>query len=149
MKRYQIGRPPKRADIVIPDPNRTVSTLHAELSQDENERWRLIDRGSANGTFIFRNGSWSALERGFIEAHDRLSFGKYIVDATWLIEQAQRLDKAAADIERRELKAHNKPRRRPAPAPPAADSPAGSGRYVRNPETGEVYWRKNSKIPKR
>lgn len=122
-RRFKVGRSLNRADISIEDPELSVSSLHAELSRHEDGRWFLTDC-SINGTYIFRRGRWEPLEQGFICRGERLSFGKRIVDAGWLIREAERLE-----------------RHRPFRARLALSAPR-LGRYFRDPVTGEIRWQR-------
>jgi len=123
LRRFRVGRSVNRADISIEDPELSVSSLHAELSRHQDGRWFLTDC-SINGTYVFRKGRWQPLERGFIRPGERLSFGKRIVDAGWLIQQAESLE------------AQHPYRVRLALPTPRV------GRYVRDPVTGEVHWQR-------
>lgn len=118
---FKVGRSLSRADISIEDPELSVSSLHAELSHHQDGRWFLTDC-SANGTYILRQGRWQPLERGFIEPGERLSFGKRIIDAAWLIQEAERLEGKTPSPQRLVL------------------PPSRLGRYVRDPVTGEIRW---------
>jgi len=122
-RRFKVGRSLSRADISIEDPELSVSSLHAELSRHQDGRWFLTDC-SVNGTYVFREGRWQLLEQGFIRPGERLSLGKRIVDAGWLIQEAQRLE------------AQHPYRARLALPTPRL------GRYVRDPVTGEIRWQR-------
>ena len=125
-KYYRIGRSAEDSDIVIEDPQRTVSSLHAELYQDELGRWYLIDR-SRNGTFIYRNSSWTKLKHDAIAPGESLSFGKQIVTVDWILSQIQQLRSKTAQ---------------PPPKVKLNQNIANKG-YIRDPETGKIRPRKN------
>ncbi len=93
MKRYQIGRSADKADIVVEDPERTISAIHGEMSCDELGRWFYQD-ASRNGTYVHRGEEWVRLEKGFISPDERLRLGAQEVAVTWLIQQATRLAKS-------------------------------------------------------
>ncbi|MEB3179797.1 MAG: FHA domain-containing protein [Nostocaceae cyanobacterium] len=44
-------------DIVLPDPEKTISRLHCVIEKEGNAWWIVDDNPSANGTFIQRNHS--------------------------------------------------------------------------------------------
>ena len=128
--RFRIGRSLQRADIVIDDPKRTVSSVHAELSLDRKGRWHLTDQ-STNGTFVYRAELWMPLRRGFVNPGERVRFGARVVDVNWLIYQARRL-LAKRDVE---IEPHV------AVITQDEKNNNRKGRYVRNPETGEIVWK--------
>ena len=128
--RFRIGRSSQRADIVIDDPKRTVSSVHAELLLDSKGRWYLTDH-STNGTFVYRAELWMPLRKGFVNPGERVRFGARVVDFNWLVDQARRLlAKQNIDVE-------------PSAAVITQDKQSTNrkGRYVRNPETGEIVWK--------
>jgi hypothetical protein len=52
--------------IVLPDPHKKVSRRHCAIER-EGDRWRLIDEGSANGTFLRQEGSGSEIDVRAVE----------------------------------------------------------------------------------
>ena len=128
--RFRIGRSLQRSDIVIDDPKRTVSSVHAELVLDSKGRWYLTDQ-STNGTFVYRAELWMPLRKGFVNPGERVRFGARVVDFNWLIDQARRL-----------LAKKNSEMESPvAVITQNEESKNRKGRYVRNPETGEISWK--------
>jgi predicted component of type VI protein secretion system len=135
---------------VIEDPQRTVSSLHAELYQDELGRWYLIDR-SRNGTFVYRNGNWMKLNHEAIAPGESLSFGKQVVTVDWILRQIQHLivkpgQSANNHLPEKNQAGANNPARIPAVKQPAAlNKSAGSANrgYIRDPETGKIRPRRS------
>lgn len=168
MKRYHVGRSSDKADIVIPDPNRTVSSIHGSISQDGLGRWYYEDQ-SRNGTYIYRADTWMKLDKGFINPGERLRLGAQEVEAGWLIREVQQrirrennlgpgrpkpkavtpptdalakkepLDQKAALGEKRQGEKRQGEKRLG-----EKKNEARTGRYVRNPETGEILWIEDS-----
>ena len=89
IRRFLIGRSQEQCHIVIDDPQRTVSSVHAELFLDSMNRWYLLDRQSRNGTFINRGEGWVRFKQGFVEPGQKIAFCQIVRDVAWLIEQSQ------------------------------------------------------------
>ena len=70
-RRISIGRDPD-ADVTLQ--SRQVSRWHAEL-RITSSGYLLTDRGSTNGTRVFRDGRWQRLRKDFIQPTERLEFG--------------------------------------------------------------------------
>jgi len=71
---YTIGR--ADADIVLDDPEKTVSKHHAELTiSDGGRQLYLVDCGSSNGTFVRRDGRWEKIKQDRIKEDDLVRFG--------------------------------------------------------------------------
>lgn len=51
-----------------------VSRKHARLSQTE-DGWTIEDMGSANGTFVFRDGDYERVERSLLSDGDEVALG--------------------------------------------------------------------------
>lgn len=123
MRILTIGR--KDTDIVLQDPNKDVSRLHAELTLTDDGRFYLADCGSSNGTFVRRSrpgqsARWEELKQEFVNEADLLRFGTCEITVRDLL----RLAPSAA---------------RPGPAP--AEEPLSRNLVARrNPETGSVIW---------
>ncbi len=65
-----------------------VSRFHAEL-EVSSAGYRLVDKGSANGTRVFRNGRWRALDGAeHVQASERLELGDYRTTAEELERMA-------------------------------------------------------------
>jgi predicted component of type VI protein secretion system len=149
-KHYRIGRSADDSDIVIEDPQRTVSSLHAELYQDELGRWYLIDR-SRNGTFVYRNSNWMKLNHEAIAPGESISFGKQIVTVDWILRQIQHLlvktgrpaGKAGpAKNKSGEIKPAGTPDTKPPQLQKPAVDPPSKG-YIRDRETGKIRPRRS------
>ena len=120
---YAIGRGPE-APIRITDSERTVSTVHAEITVTEDGRYYLTDRDSTNGTSVFRRGAWRTVRQDFVDPHERIRLGGYETTAHQLI----------GTLSDRPL-----PVAKPRPeAPQSPKQVAGERRPRRNPETGEI-----------
>ena len=121
--RVRIGRG-RDMDVVLRSSR--VSRFHAELEVgSDGRRFRLTDRGSTNGTSVFRDGRWRPLRRGFVEPDERLRFGDRETTA------AELAPRAAPDPGREDAEQ------------PAADVRAGgdglpAGPVKRNRRTGEI-----------
>lgn len=89
IRRFLIGRSQEQCHIVIDDPHRTVSSVHAELFQDGMGRWYLLDKQSRNGTFINRGQNWERFKQGFVEPGQKIAFCQIVRDVAWLIEQSR------------------------------------------------------------
>ncbi len=78
-----IGRNPS-CDIRFNDTS--VSRRHAEITRDPNGRYRLIDRGSTQGTFVGdSSGKYSRINEHYIVGSETFRFGNVIVSASQLI----------------------------------------------------------------
>jgi pSer/pThr/pTyr-binding forkhead associated (FHA) protein len=75
MKILTIGR--KDTDIVLEDPEKQVSRLHAELTVTDSGRYYLVDCGSSNGTAIKQQGNWKPIKQEYVTADDEVRFGGY------------------------------------------------------------------------
>jgi pSer/pThr/pTyr-binding forkhead associated (FHA) protein len=74
MDTFTIGR--ADADVVLDDPEKTVSKHHAELTIGEGGRsFYLVDCGSSNGTFVHRDGRWVKIKQDTIKEDDLVRFG--------------------------------------------------------------------------
>lgn len=74
MKVYRIGRHADN-DIVVDD--KSISRRHAELSEIEKGRYRLVDLDSTNGTFVRRGRSWREVRTAEVDAHEIIMLGDY------------------------------------------------------------------------
>lgn len=122
---YTIGRSPS-ADIQTPADDRSVSSLHAEVTIAHDHRYYLTDRNSTNGTEVFREGRWQTLRQDFVGPQERIRLGSYETTLRSLVGSI--------------LEKGRTPEPEPLVDPPAAnpgvvDPPQ---RPRRNPETGEV-----------
>lgn len=120
---YAIGRSAD-APIRIPDDQRTVSMMHAEITETADGRLYLTDRQSTNGTAVFRHGDWRTLRQDFVDSGERIRLGAYETTVAQLL---------AGLPERRAAKPSQR-----APTPAPARAVAGRRRPRRNPETGEI-----------
>jgi len=81
--------------------SRRVSRFHAELEVSP-AGYRLIDKGSANGTRVFRNGRWRALAgTEQVQANERLELGDYRTTAEELERMAARPDSGTGSLDGR------------------------------------------------
>ena len=120
---YAIGRSAD-APIRIPDNQRTVSMMHAEITETADGRLYLTDRESTNGTAVFRHGDWTVLRQDFVDPNERIRLGAYETTVAQLL---------AGLPERRVPKPMQRSQI------PAPDRDVGRVRRPRrNPETGEI-----------
>lgn len=117
---YSVGR--TQADIVLEDPEGTVSKRHAELTvaEDGVRKLYLVDCGSSNGTFVQREGRWERITQDTVGADDLLRFGSSKVRMQDLL------------------------RRLPARLPAGIEAPPPARTILqpyRNAETGEIEYR--------
>jgi pSer/pThr/pTyr-binding forkhead associated (FHA) protein len=83
---FTIGR--ADADVVLDDPEKTVSKHHAELTVGEDGRsLYLVDCGSSNGTFVQRDGRWERIKQERIKEDDIVRFGSSKVRIRELIKR--------------------------------------------------------------
>lgn len=79
-RRLRIGRG-RDMDVVVRSDS--VSRLHAELvisaqtGRDSGNRYTLADRGSTNGTWVFRHGRWQRIQEGLVEPDERIRLGDH------------------------------------------------------------------------
>lgn len=62
-----------RPDIIMNDPERYLSKIHARVSKDPQERFWLEDC-SVNGTFVFINGQYKKVKRWNLHDNDIVAF---------------------------------------------------------------------------
>jgi predicted component of type VI protein secretion system len=122
---YTIGRSPS-ADIRTPASDRSVSSVHAEITIAKDRRLYLTDRNSTNGTEVFRDGRWQPLRQDFVGLEERVRLGSYETTLHSLVSSIP----------------DERPKPEPEPSlaasavmPAVVDPPL---RPRRNPETGEV-----------
>jgi len=69
------------ADVILPSHTPqwdTVSVLHARVSATETEgQFKIIDMGSTNGLFIWKNGTWTPVDRAVVTPETPLRLGLY------------------------------------------------------------------------
>lgn len=124
MRILTIGR--KDTDIVLQDPNKDVSRLHAELTVTDDGKYYLADCGSSNGTFVRRAKSgqapvWEEIKQEYVTEQDVVRFGSCEVTVRQLLGIA---------------------------APAAASAEPLSRNLVakRHPETGAIIWETEKKF---
>lgn len=78
--RIRVGR---SADMDVMLDSRKVSRFHAELKAVSGG-YRLTDRGSTNGTRVFRGGRWREISTGVVRDDERLELGDYRTTAAEL-----------------------------------------------------------------
>lgn len=88
MRILTIGR--KGTDIVLEDPNKQISRLHAELTVADNGKFYLVDCGSSNGTSVKRDGSWQPVKQDYVQRGEEIRFGGfYSATVGELLDKAQ------------------------------------------------------------
>ena len=75
MRILTIGR--KGTDIVLEDPQKQISRLHAELTITDGGRYYLVDCGSSNGTSVKRQGTWKPIKQEYVTEDEEIRFGGY------------------------------------------------------------------------
>ena len=132
MRIFTIGR--KDTDIVLPDPNKDVSRLHAELTVTDDGRFYLADCGSSNGTSIRRTkpgqpAAWEEIKQEYVTEQDAVKFGSCETTVRQLLRMTA-----------------------PAAAPVASAAHASAEPLSRNlvarrhPETGAIIWEPDKKF---
>lgn len=86
---YVIGRG-EDASIPISRDENTVSREHAELLVLNDSRLYLIDRGSANGTFMKKNSTWVPVKQSYVSMTDVVKFGEYEIAVSELLSMLPR-----------------------------------------------------------
>jgi pSer/pThr/pTyr-binding forkhead associated (FHA) protein len=118
---FTIGR--KDADILLEDPEQSVSKCHAELTVSSDGRnFYLVDCGSSNGTYIRRQGNWERIKQEVVRKEDAVRFGMNVVQMKDLLRMLPRRTSPSARIQ---------------PPVPARTSL----QPYRNPETGQIEYR--------
>ena len=79
--RIRVGR---GADMDVTLKSRKVSRFHAEI-ESATEGFRLTDRGSTNGTRVFRGGRWRAVATEVVGPDERLELGDCRTTAAALV----------------------------------------------------------------
>ena len=117
--RLTVGRG-KDNDIRVRDD--TVSRHHATLKLNGDGSVRVIDQGSANGTFLQRDGRWERITEGVAQLDDPVRFGAAehpLRDLMREVPGLMLLGEDEAEAEALELRAgpakdiHQRPRRNP------------------------------------
>lgn len=115
---YTIGRD-AAAEIRIPDSERTVSGVHAEVTLATDGRLYLTDRNSTNGTRIYRGGDWRPLRQAFVEWDEPIQLGAYQTSLRQLLAdrlprpQWEAAIRTVPSIPQEEAERVRKPRRNP------------------------------------
>jgi len=120
---YAIGRSAD-APIRIPDDQRTVSLMHAEITETADGRLFLTDRQSTNGTAVFRHGDWMVLRQDFVDPGERIRLGAYEATVAQLLASLPE-KRIPRPIERPQISVPDR-------------AVEGARRARRNPETGEI-----------
>ena len=76
MKTYFIGRGQK-ADIIIPDADHSVASIHLELVEEASNQYYILDCNSLNGTFRKWGGRWLPIQKAYVSLDEPLLLGKY------------------------------------------------------------------------
>ena len=84
MRTYLIGRSPK-ANIVIQDADRSVSSIHLELTEDADGKFYIIDCNSTNGTYRKHGGRWNAIQQTYVNQDEQILLGKYLTTVRELL----------------------------------------------------------------
>jgi hypothetical protein len=122
MRILTIGRkssdPAMMPDIVLPDLNKDISRLQAELTITDSGEYYLVDCGGGNPTMLRVLGRWEKLKQDFVKPEDELKFGTLqmtVRDLAALAPAEIRQAAAAVPFTYKEPLSRNlKPRRNPA-----------------------------------
>lgn len=87
--------------------DRTVSRKHAEITRLDNGRFRLVDHGSANGTFVSVDGTFHRVLETEVGGDDIVRFGDREFTVKGVIERSQ--THSAARRRRKPAAAKKKP----------------------------------------
>ena len=129
MRILTIGR--KDTDIVLQDPNKDVSRLHAELTVTGDGKLYLADCGSSNGTSVRRSRPgqppvWEEIKQEYVTEQDTVRFGSCEITMRQILGMAA-----------------------PAPVAAAAAIAEPLSRNLvarRHPETGAIIWEPEKKF---
>ncbi len=125
MKTFSVGCS-RKTDIVLIDPQHTVSRMHIELTVDREGRYYITDCNSTNGTFRQSSGKKIRIQQDYVDFNEPLWLGTYSTSVSQLLQQ---------------LPAFLKVSSLPTTPSPKQASFALKGRIERNPETGEIIIR--------
>lgn len=103
-----------------------VAPVHAHAERSEEGHVAIVDLGSAQGTWLQRNGQWVRLLRAELGAEDRIRCGEVELDVNRLLSLfGERSSIRLRDVRDRGLPADQ-------PVRPVFERPR------RNPETGKI-----------
>jgi len=126
MKTYLVGCG-KQANIILQDPEQSISRLHLEITEDRDGKYYLTDCNSTNGTYRQRQGQWSRFQQDYVTLEEPLLLGRYQTTLRQLL--AQRFDSLVK-------------MRLPMTTPKKDRRASFLGLVERNPETGEIIPRR-------
>ncbi len=116
MRILTIGRyssdPSALPDIVLPDDNKDISRLQAELTITDSGEYYLVDCGGSNPTLVKRGATWERLKQDFVRRGDLLKFGSLQMSVEELASKAPS-PRDASPIAREPISRNLKPRRNP------------------------------------
>lgn len=118
MRILTIGRhssdPALVPDIVLPDRNKDISRLQAELTITDSGEFYLVDCGGSNPTLLRRAGAWEKLKQDYVKAEDVLKFGSLQITMRDLAAMAPAAPREVPLFSLKEPVSRNlKPRRNP------------------------------------
>lgn len=79
IKTFLLGRHPN-CHISLDD--NSVSRHHAEIVPAAGDSYYITDRNSTGGTFVYKNADWKAIQQAYVQATDRLRFGRCEIPAS-------------------------------------------------------------------
>lgn len=119
MRILTIGRasndPNSSPDIVLPDNNRDISRLQAELTISDSGEIYLVDCGGSNPTLLKRGTMWERVKQDFVRRGDILKFGSLQLTVGDLLDKAPPASREPSPFAptREPLSRNLKPRRNP------------------------------------
>ncbi len=118
MRILTIGRqsndPSASPDIVLPDHNKDISRLQAELTITDTGEYYLVDCGGSNATLVKRGNMWEKLKQDFVKRGELLRFGSLQMSVEELVAKAPPAPREPAPFASREPVSRNlRPRRNP------------------------------------
>jgi len=86
MKTYTIGR---EAEAMIQCGDDTVSTIHAEITVTDDERYYLVDRCSKNGTKVLTDEGFRPHTKDYVAADAVILLGEFRTTVSQLMALVQ------------------------------------------------------------
>ncbi len=133
IKTFIVGRNP---DCDLRLDHSSVSRHHAEIILIPDGRYYVSDRNSLNGSRVYRDSKWQKIRQEFVNATERLRFGKHEVPAS-VLESLRTLKGRGGAIAEKVSSSAPKAAYGNAYKPPDDGIDPSKG-LMRNPLTGEI-----------
>lgn len=62
---------------MVPAREVSVSRPHIEITVTDDGLYYVVDVGSANGTFVFRDGRWRRVTQDYVEKDEKIKLGTF------------------------------------------------------------------------